>query len=158
MLVRISARQWCPTPVPSTFARAVDPNGFPALFRGFGPIPGLTRIELNQPLSAGVVRLVHSTDGAVMQETVTRHQPPDRHAYTLSGIRPPLSWLVSAGDADWQFQARDSGTEVRWTYSFRLTTPFVWPLAFPLLRLFMATAMKRCLRALAEAGPLASEP
>lgn len=150
MQVSVSALQWCPTPITAVFACAVDPARFPSLFSGFGPIPALTRIELHQPLAVGVNRAVHSADGAVMQETVTAFDPPHQHAYRLQGIRPPLSWLVSSGAADWQFQQVPGGTEVRWTYCFTLTTPWVWPLAFPLLKLFMATAMQRCLAALAR--------
>lgn len=157
MDVNLHARQRCPGTIEQVFRCSVDPIGFPTLFRGFGPIPALTRIELDQPLGAGVTRHVHSADGAVMLESVRMYDPPYRHAYTLLGIKAPLSWLVSAGHADWRFDSSELGTLVHWHYRFELTSPIVWPLAFPLLRLFMLTAMQRCLYALAHQSQLPPE-
>lgn len=130
------------------FALAVDAERFPSLFRGFGPIPALRRITLHGPLAVGVTRDVEGADGVVMLETVTALDPGRRHAYTLSRLRPPLSWLVRVGQADWTFVPRDGGTEVTWRYRFELTSPLAWPIAAPLLRIFMQGAMQRCLAAM----------
>lgn len=133
------------------FAMAVDPDRFPAFFTGFGPIPGLRGIRLHAPLAEGSTRRVHSADGAVMTERVTVFDPPVRHAYTLTGLRPPLAWLVRKGEADWTFSAHESGARVTWVYDFTLTRPWAWPVAAPLLRLFMTRAMHRCLKNMSRA-------
>ena len=39
---------------------------------------------------------------------------------------------------------------MRWTYRFVLTSALAWPLAFPVLRVFMQGAMQRCLREFAR--------
>ena len=135
----------------AVFALAVDAERFPSLFRGFGPIPALRRISLHGPLAVGVRRDVEGEDGVVMLETVTALEPGRRHGYTLSRLRPPLSWLVRVGHADWTFAPRDGGTEVTWRYRFELTSPLVWPIAAPLLHVFMRGAMQRCLQAMAPA-------
>ena len=149
MQILIDASREIDAPIRSVFGLSVDPEQFPALFAGCGPVPGLTRIDVDGPLAVGSVRAVHSSDGAVLSECVTALDPPVRHAYGLRGIRPPMSWLVREGHADWQFTAEDSGTAVRWEYRFVLTTVLVWPMAWLLLHGFMRTAMQRCLAALA---------
>jgi len=40
---------------------------------------------------------------------------------------------------------------VIWRYRFELATPLAWPLAAPLLTIFMQGAMRRCLAAMAQA-------
>lgn len=133
----------------AVFAVATDPDRFPALFRGFGPIPALRRITLHGPFAVGVTRDVEGSDGVCMLERVTALEPGRRHDYVLSGLRPPLAWLVRSGHAQWTFARADGGTMVAWHYRFELTTPLVWPLAAALLKIFMRGAMNRCLDAMA---------
>ena len=151
MQVRLSVQQLFADAPASVFARSIDPRRFVAAFRGAGPIPALTKIELLGEPALGAQRAVHSSDGAVLHERITAFEPGARHAYQLSRLRPPLAWLVRKGEADWRFAlSPDGGTDVRWDYLFTLTTPVVWPLAAPLLKLFMQRAMRECLQALAE--------
>ena len=151
MQVLLSAEQPFVAAPDVVFARSLDPQRFVAAFRGAGPIPALIKIELLGEPALGAERAVHSRDGAVLHERITAFEPGLRHAYELSGLRPPLAWLVSKGEADWRFAlSPDGGTHVRWDYLFTLTTPLVWPLAAPLLKLFMRRAMRECLQALAR--------
>lgn len=150
MQVRLSAEQYFADAPTAVFAGSLDPSRFVAAFRGAGPIPALTKIELLGEPALGAERAVHSSDGAVLHERITAFEPGVRHAYQLSGLRPPLAWLVSQGEADWRFAAVGNGTQVCWEYVFTLTTPLVWPLAAPLLKIFMQRAMRECLQALAE--------
>ena len=152
MPVLLSASCVLPCPPDAAFALATDPARFPHFFAGFGPVPGLREIRLDAPLAPGSTRRVEGRDGALMREQVLVHEPPQRHAYVLSGLHPPLSWLVREGRADWRFAPRDGGTQVHWSYAFALTSPLAWPLAAPLLKLFMQGAMQRCLDAMARAG------
>ena len=68
----------------------------------------------------------------------------------LPGFRPPFSWLVTRGEADWRIQKANGGTEVVWCYTFTLTTPLVYPLGALVIRFFMRQAMRRCLAAIAD--------
>lgn len=150
MQIRLSAEQRFDAAPASVFARALDPQRFVSAFRGAGPIPALTRIELHGEPALDAERSVHSADGAVLRERITGFEFGKRHTYTLSGLRPPLAWLVRQGDAEWRFDGDDEGTRVRWAYAFTLTSPLAWPIAAPLLGLFMHRAMRDCLRTLAQ--------
>jgi uncharacterized protein YndB with AHSA1/START domain len=134
----------------AVFALALDANRFPATFAGCGPIPGLRRITPHAPPAVGSTREVESSDGSRLTERITALDPPHRHAYTLSGLRPPLAWLVRTGDADWTFAEANGSTRVTWHYAFALNNVFVLPLAWPLLHVFMRGAMRRCLAEMAR--------
>ena len=151
MAVLLSAARTLPCPPAAAFALATDPERFPGFFAGFGPIPALRRITLHGPLGVGSTRQVDSSDGSVLTERIVAHAPPQHHAYVLSGLRPPLGLLVREGRAEWHFVPQPGGTLVTWTYRFELTTFLVWPLAAPLLHVFMRGAMQRCLDAMAAA-------
>lgn len=133
-------------PADAVFALCIDPERFPQTFAGYGPIPALRRIVLDGPLAIGSTREVHSSDGSVLREQVTALRPPFHHAYTLSGFRAPLGWLVRAGHADWQLQPLQSGTLVTWSYRFDTTAAIARPPAAVLLRNCMQPAMQRCLQ------------
>lgn len=138
----------------AVFALALDSERFPALFEGYGPIPGLRRITPLAPSAVGSLRSVESRDGSKMMERITVLDSPHRHAYVLSGLRPPLAWLAREGHADWRFEAENVDgtqiTQVTWRYEFELTHVLAWPLAWPLLRGFMRAAMQRCLERMAQ--------
>jgi len=134
----------------AVFALALDAARFPATFTGFGPIPALRRITPLAPPAVGSTREVESSDGSRLIERVTLLEPPHRHSYALSELRPPLAWLVRSGDADWAFLDVAGATRVTWRYVFTLTSPLAWPVAWPLLYVFMRAAMRRCLEAMAR--------
>jgi hypothetical protein len=150
MIVNVCAERMFATPPDAVFELALDAGRFPSTFVGCGPIPALRRITPRAAPAVGSTRDVESADGSVLIETITAFVPPQRHAYTLSGLRPPLAWLVRSGDADWTFMRTDSGTHVTWRYAFTLTNPLAWPLASPLLHVFMRGAMQRCLDVMAR--------
>lgn len=141
----------------AVYALSLDAQRFPALFTGFGPIPGLRRVTLHAPPAVGSTRELEDNSGLVLNERITALDPGRRHAYTLSGLHPPLAWLARSGHADWKFVPVADGSQVVWTYDFELTSPLVWPLAWPLLRGFMSGAMQRCLNAMARALESARE-
>ncbi len=150
MAVILLAERFLCAPIDAVFALLVDPLRFPPTFVGCGPIPALTSIAPDAPSAVGSTRQLVSADGSRLTERITAWEPPQRHSYVLSGFRMPMSLLVRAGHADWHLEARDNGTQVRWTYTFELTSPLVWPLAAPLLQGFMRTAMNRCLEGFAR--------
>lgn len=152
----------------AVFALALDHERFPALFEGYGPIPGLKRITPLSPPALGSLRALENRDGSKLRERITALQPPHHHAYVLDGFRAPLSWLAREGRADWRFhEVPDSDsksepepdvgperaapiTRVVWTYVFELTSPLAWPLAAPLLQGCMRAAMRRCLERMTQ--------
>ena len=142
----------------AAFALLTDHQRFPTVFTGYGPIAAIRSVSLAAPLAIGAIRRVHSADGSTLSETITALDPPQHHAYVLSGFRPPFSWLVRRGEANWLVSAGTATTFVRWDYVFTLTSAAIYPLAAPLLRLFMTGAMGRCLDNMAqllEAAPAA---
>jgi uncharacterized protein YndB with AHSA1/START domain len=154
MRLSLTAERSIDAPPQSVFALALDSERFPALFEGYGPIPGLKRITPLAPPAVGSLRALESRDGSRMMERITALEPPHRHAYVLDGLRPPLSWLARQGRAEWRFEdAGDAGlaaTRVRWRYEFELTSALAWPLAAPLLRGCLRQAMQRCLERMAQ--------
>lgn len=147
-MIRLTSEATIDAPPDTVFALAVDPARFPLLFTGCGPVPALRRISLHGPLAVGCMRELESSDGSRLLERVTALDPPHRHAYSLSGIRPPLGWLVRCGHADWTFEATGSATRVRWIYDWEPTGWLARPFAWLLLHCFMRTAMQRCLGAM----------
>lgn len=151
MRIHLSATRVIFAPSALVFALALDPERFPGVFRGFGPIPALRRITLYAPPAVGSTRELESSDGSRLVERITALDPPHRHAYTLSGLRPPLGWLVRGGQADWTFAPEAGGTRVQWDYDWELTSALALPIALPLLQWCMRAAMRRCLRDMARA-------
>lgn len=150
MAIQLQAARTIAAPPAAVFDLALDAQRFPTTFRGCGPIPGLVRITPHAPSAVGSTREVESSDRSVLIERITALEPSRLHAYTLSGLRPPLSWLVRAGHAQWTFAPQAAGTLVTWRYAFDTTHALAWPLAWPLLQIFMRTAMARCLEAMAH--------
>lgn len=129
----------------AAFALGLDPQRFPDCFRGYGPIPAIRRITLHAPPAVGSTRSLENSDGSRPLERITALDPPHRHAYVLSGLRAPLSWLVREGRADWIFTPVEGGTQVRWSYDFEPTSALSKPFAAALLQMLMRPAMARCL-------------
>lgn len=150
MRILCTARRAIPCPASAAFELSLDPARFPSLFQGCGPIPAIRSITLDSPLTIGATRRIKNADGTVLTEQVTRLDPPSCHSYSLTGFRAPFSWLVRRGDADWNFAADASGTQVRWNYDFVLTGVWAYPIAVVLLRVFMRRAMQRCLDNMAQ--------
>ena len=156
MDLHLQADQAFAAPPDAVFALALDAARFPEFFSGYGPIPAVRQITLHAPSAVGSTRALLNSDGSQLHERITAYAPPHHHAYTLTGLRAPLAWLVRAGHADWRFvPAGDgtpgNGTHVTWRYRWTLTSPLAWPLAAPLLRVFMRGAMARCLASMAAA-------
>src|SRR5687768_5755689 len=151
MAVHLIAERWIDAPIDAVFALSVDPARFPAMFTGMGPIPALVSITPDAPSAVGSTRQLLSADKSRLTERIVAWEPPRLHRYVLSGFAAPLAWLVRAGSAEWRLAGRDGGTGVRWSYAFELTTPLAWPVAAPLLKIFMQGAMARCLDNLADA-------
>ena len=109
MIIQLHVVRTIAAPAAAAFALALDSERFPATFGGCGPIPALRRITPQAPPAVGATRAVESSDGSLLTERITAFDPPRRHAYSLSGMRPPLAWLVRTGHADWTFDESNHG-------------------------------------------------
>ena len=135
-------------PREDVFAFTNDVTKFPQTFSGFGPIPGMERVEnLNsEETRKGTVRHIHNKDGSVIEERLIEHAPPDTMAYEIaSGLQPPFSWLVRGAGGRWTFTDRGEATEVNWKFRFDLTTPLVFPIAYVVGSVLFREAQRRCL-------------
>lgn len=150
MSIRLRAQRRIAAPAEAVYALALDAERFPAVFTGYGPIPGLRRITLHGEPAVGATRDVEDNAGVVMHERIDALEPGRRHAYTLSGLQAPFAWLVRAGHADWTFTPAGAATHVVFSYAFELTGALAWPLAAPLLHVCMRGAMQRCLDGMAR--------
>lgn len=151
MPIHLTARQRFAAPATAAFALSIDAQRFPALFRGYGPIPAIRRVELHGVAAVGTKRQIHNSDGSVLDEEILELDAPRRQRYRLGGFRAPFAWLVRAGEADWQFRDDATGSTVEWHYRFEPASALARPFAALLLRGFMQRAMQRCLGKMGEA-------
>lgn len=120
----------------------------PKVLTGYGLLPGVVRTSGNtgpwdQPGSA---RTVHLADGNTAREQVTAYEQPVYFAYRTSDYTFALRYLANSAEGQWWFKKDGSGTQVRWTYTFRAKN---WLASIP-LALFVQTQwvgyMRICLR------------
>jgi len=136
-------------PREEVFSFTNDLSKFPQTFSGYGPIPGMDRVEnLNgAETREGTIRNIHYVDGTVLEEHLIAHSAPSEMAYEIvSGLRAPFSWLVRGAGGRWTFTDRGDSAHVEWRFRFDLTTPFVYPIGFIVGAVFFRKAQERCLR------------
>jgi hypothetical protein len=94
----------------------------------------------------GSARTVHLADGSTAREQVTAYERPVYFAYRTSDYTFALRYLANSAEGQWWFKKDGSGTQVRWTYTFRAKN---W-LASITLALFVRTQwvgyMRTCIR------------
>ena len=136
------------------FDIATNSDRFPEFFRGFGPIPAVTRVTwLTQPPATGGRRAVETADGETIEEDVVALERPHTHRYRIPGGFPaPFSWLVRSAEGHWSFLAHGQTTTLHWDYSFELTHPLSWLITAPLVKICFRLAMQRCLNAMVKAA------
>jgi hypothetical protein len=120
----------------------------PKVLTGYGLLPAVVRTSGNtgpwdQPGSA---RTVHLADGSTAREQVTAYERPVYFAYRTSDYAFALRYLANSAEGQWWFKKDGSGTQVRWTYTFRAKN---WLASIP-LALFVRTQwvgyMRTCIR------------
>lgn len=136
-------------------------------FTGYGPIPGIreARYETDGPAGLGSRRRVLKTDGSAHIEEIIVFERPRRHVSRITGITPPLSWLVGEGEDDWVF-SEASGfpgcTEISRTFRFELRSLLAYPVGVVLMGVFLGRAVHRDFanlkKALEHAGALTVGP
>lgn len=149
MNVRLNAEIEIDADAATIFDAVNDADGAPRIYAQHGPVPGVTELRYDgdgRP-RLDAVREVRTADGNVLEEKLVLYDRPRAHSYTLRGISAPFSLLVREGRADWRFEPVPgaAATRVHWTYTFKLTTPLVWPLAAVFLHTVFQGWMLGCL-------------
>ena len=101
------------------------------MFDGYGPIPGIERLEWQHGGDSGTVGsigTVHSNDGGTHRETVRVADSPREYAIGIDEFSSAFRflttgaterWLLSPGGPDSTFIVRE--------FSFKLRSPLLWP-------------------------------
>ena len=137
-------------PRDAVFAFTNDPEKFAPTFRGYGPIPGMVKVENTNGAETrkGTIRNIHNEDGSVLEEHMRVHRPPEEMAYEIvAGLKPPFSWLVKTAGGRWTFEEQDGATLVTWRFRFDLTSPLLYPIGFVTGAILFRKAQERCLAA-----------
>jgi hypothetical protein len=133
----------------SVYIALTTPYTFPAHFKGFGPVPGISHEVLSEGVSqyqVGMNRRMYGKDGSVRIEKITELEYPNLFAYeNVAGFGKPLSLLVKHGRSVWNFLPHKHRTVVEWHYVFTLTSPLVYPVASLLINYYVKKAMQACL-------------
>lgn len=134
------------------FAFATATPTLPKIFRGKGLIPGVKSVEVAGAggdgvvvIKPGSVRHLQMTDGSTLDENFVEFERPCVIAYQMSGLRPPLSLLVSSAGGRWVFTGDDKTTRITWTYTTTPRNLLVSPITALTIRVFMRAAMQDCL-------------
>jgi len=136
----------------AVFKHAFDLEQMPKLLRGWGPVPGVERVELlaGGEYAVGKVRRIFNTDGSSLDEEILIYDPPSAHSYRLYGEFQGLAkLLVCEGRGDWEFVALGpSETEVRWRYEFTLTSALAAPVGLIMMKIAFANMQRGTLKRL----------
>ncbi|MBA1145791.1 SRPBCC family protein [Ectothiorhodospiraceae bacterium WFHF3C12] len=137
-----------PAPAERVFARVFDTARFPELFRGFGPVPGVSFIVVEDE---GATRRVVLHDGNDVLERIREVVPGERIVYEASGFATPLRWWCDSAEGEWRFQPREGETDVTWSYRFNASGVFgAWAIRLGIAPFFQL-AMADCIRQLTVA-------
>jgi hypothetical protein len=127
-----------------------------SIMHGYGPLPAVARVEDQTGAwsSVGESRIIRLADGHGMLETLTRVDPPEGFAYTLSNLTNVLRFLVHRFHGTWAFEESPVEGEpptgpvlvnATWRYEFDVRSQLTRPLAWLILTLFWRPYMKGAL-------------
>lgn len=147
MKLSFTAHRFIPAEPAGVFDYTNDAKNFVS-FVGFGIVPGIreARYETEGEPRLGSRRRVMNTDGTEHIEEIVAFERPTLHVSRITGLSAPLSWLVRWAEDAWRFVPGDTGTRVDRTFTVELTSPLWSVVAFPLMHIFMRTAVNRDLR------------
>lgn len=101
----------------------LDPTQF---YPRFGPLPAVVEVRDQSGTwdAVGRTRMLKLSDGGHVIETITDttsaagSDSVALFAYELSEFQKLFGRLVDGARAEWEFEAVESGTRIRWTYTF----------------------------------------
>jgi hypothetical protein len=120
-----------------------DPSRF---YGRFGPIPATVEVtdQTGDWDAVGQTRTLHLSDGGSVVETLTLVDDPSRFQYQLTDFTGFFGWIVSYARAEWDFDAAEEGTRIRWSYTFWGQPARGWLLAV-IVKVFWARYMRQVL-------------
>ena len=120
-------------------------------FRGWGPIPGLARVEFEHGdyHVVGSRSRVTNTDGSTHREVVVECDRPLRFAVRIHDLSSPFRMLVHELDERWQVVPEGPASRLDRTFGFTLRSALYWPLSLVLAQGLFRVAVRRHHRLLA---------
>jgi hypothetical protein len=114
-------------------------------FHGYGPIPGLARVEFEHGSyqQVGSASRVTNTDGSTHREEVLECDRPRRFAVRIHSLSSPFRVLVRELDESWEVVREASGSRLHRTFGFTLRSPLFWPLSLVLAHGLFRAAIRR---------------
>ncbi|WP_213775829.1 SRPBCC family protein [Bradyrhizobium sp. dw_78] len=99
---------------------------FASFMTGTPAVSGAARSDplIGSWRKVGDRRRVVFADGKSEIEEITADQKPELFQYEMWNLTNDMGRYITYGLADFSFAGRESGTHIRWTYSFR---PLAWP-------------------------------
>lgn len=133
-------------PLEKTFDAALTAD-IGSVFRSFGPIPAIQRVEPGTAWSrVGDERTVYLADGSLLKEKLIALDRPRRFIYQGYGHTNALRFLVSHAFGTWNFDAVGEQTQLRWNYEYVprsfMTAPLVAAFVHGVFRGYMRNTLK----------------
>ncbi len=99
------------------------------LFTGWGPIPGVLRLDWERGSSAeeGSVGRVHNSDGSTHRERVLEVAQPRRYVVAIDEFSSVFRFLTAGATESWDLTPTDVGTRVDRSFVFRLRSRALLP-------------------------------
>lgn len=114
------------------------------LFAGYGPIPGIERIEWldGSESVVGSRARAHNTDGSTHHELVVRTARPLEYEIAIDGFSSIFRFLVKQVREILRFEPEGGGTRIVRRFVFTPTSPLAVPIAL-VVRGFFRRAVQR---------------
>ena len=143
MRVAVQESVWLAAPRDVVFDFVASEAGFLS-FPGYGPIPGLARVEFEHGSyqQVGSESRVTNTDGSTHREQVVECDRPRRFAVRIHSLSSPFRLLVRELDESWELSTEGTGSRLHRTFGFTLRSPLVWPLSLPLAQWMFRAAIR----------------
>lgn len=126
----------------------LDPSQF---YPRFGPLPAVIEVrdQSGEWDTVGRTRMLMLSDGGRVIETITDTAAPTLFAYELSEFQKLFGKLVSGARAEWRFEPRESGSVIRWSYTFFARPARGW-IVWLIVKLWWARYMRHVLPLIAK--------
>lgn len=126
-----------PLGIDDAYAFLISPPAYQT-FIGWGPIPGIERLEWQQGDSSkvGSFATVHNKDGSTHRETVVVADAPTAYAIEIDRFSSIFDKLVKNASERWSLSAAGDATRVERSFSFTLRSPVMKPIGLIIGRFF----------------------
>lgn len=130
-----------------------DLRNVPSFLKRWGPIPGVKNVEItsgHKEMAVGLTQTTTTTDGNILYEAIKTVRKPEYFDYQIEGFSFPFSLLTKKGGGSWTLFGENNKTRVTWRYYFNLSSPFIYPAALPLVKVFYKKALSDAVKRLKQ--------